>query len=116
MPQNAYSGLGGGSPPFEPGTFGNLFYGENPQAAFQQQIGQRGLAFGQSPRALYYQRQWPQGYQGFLGQLVNRPNLGIQDYLPELFGQLDQSWNRLSPRQRGENPGAFQAPTRYVGF
>lgn len=52
----------------------------------------------------------------YYGKASKDPGLKWLDYLDQLgtSGGLDRMWNALAPRQRGERPGQFAPPVKWV--
>lgn len=100
--------------PFGPGTFGNMFYQDNPTALYQQGLQQSGLG-GSDARSRYFQDQQSRTYNQFLGQVpLHGPNYSYLDALPDLLGQIDRDFQGQSATQRGENPRAYSGRVRYI--
>lgn len=80
------------------------YYEQNPQSYFDRYIADRykvGLG-DTSPYAQYVRNQYNTTQRGFQSALAEDPNLTYQRYLNSLDTNYRQMFNRLTPRQRGE--------------
>lgn len=74
------------------------FAGQNPTADYYNFYGPQ--IKGSGSMARYLQGSQGQVYNGFLGQLLNQPDLTFRDYLGSQ--NLQEGFQNLTPQQRGE--------------
>lgn len=100
------------------GSLWDIFYRDNPGQAYNRWMTTEGIdqfsPYGSFARSQYGQQFG--NYQTDL-ELGNRPlNFSFLEYLGQNGGKLRDQFNRLSPRQRGENPGMARGPIQWTGF
>lgn len=86
------------------------FFGQNPLAAFFNRFGGAG-GFGN--RAEFIRGRFNPLYSQYQSQLPQNPNQTFLDFIQPF--NLDQEFNSLAPRQRGENPGLYAPRTIFRG-
>ena len=95
--------------PFDNNELIRQFLGSNPTAAFNNVFPD---AVKETPYGDFLRGSQSRLYGSYLGDLPNRPNMLLQDFLKEQ--DLEGQWRNLAPRQRGETPSRFAPPVRWA--
>jgi hypothetical protein len=84
---------------------------DNPNAAYGRYLegfqGRRGVSD-------WLDRNYQRHYRGYLSESARNPFTNFLDYLKGV--DTEGEYANLSPRERGENPGAYVNRVRYVGI
>ena len=88
---------------------------QNPQAAWTRYLAQnQGIGLGDdSPYAQYARNLYQNTQRGFEAGLAEDPTLIFQRYLSTL-PNFQQQFMAQTPQQRGENPGRYAGPVRWI--
>ncbi len=94
-------------------NFNNLlneqFYSDNPDAGFYSVFPQ---AYQNNPFGQFARSSQTRAYNKYLAELPQNPNRSFRDFLGGL--NLQQEFSGLAPSQRGERPGMFAPPVRFL--
>ena len=102
--------------PFLENNLYDTFFQENPDAALQYYMGQRGIQ-SQDPYGRFLRSQGSTIYNQYLADLPNRPlEFKYLDYLSDQSNNLQQQFRGLSPQMRGETPRDYSGRVRWAGF
>lgn len=97
---------------------GKQFFEVNPDAAYTKWAGAYGATATDNPRFYGYAQSLKDYFtQDYYGESVNQPDLQWTQYLDKLneTGKgLGNMWGGLTPSQRGENPGRYAPPVKWV--
>ena len=101
-------------PPFDPLLQGiiDAFLNSNPTAAFQTVFNP--MLHGRNSNFNSWLGSQANDYQNqFLGTLSQNPEANYMDFLK--MQNPVQMFQAMSPRARGEHPGTFAPPVRFIG-
>lgn len=102
------------------GSFDKDMLNASPDTAYQRWLtGGYGLNPANNQRQFNYGDSLYNYYQkDYYNQSVSNHGLSWTDYLDKLGNTgkgVGSMWDSLSPNERGENPGLYQSPARWVG-
>ena len=88
-----------------------------PEGVFASYLGDRSLG-GTDAFSTWVQGLYGKTLAGYKAGLRERPDMRYSDYLHSQFSKpaLRHQYLGQTARSRGENPSAFQSPTRFLGL
>jgi hypothetical protein len=102
------------------GSVQQNFLEANPSAAYQRLLGQLGQISQDTPFARYATSQRDDAYQTYLARLAGMgdeaQNYNYTDFLSDWGPKLSQTFQMLSPTQRGEKFGGGLGRSRWIGW